>query len=560
MKKLLLTLVLAASAIGANAWQKSNELNWDVKNANIIFHTNQEGVICDFYISKFDTNGNKVQRTTWTNHYGHVYESERIVYTYDDKNHCVSEYRTFKGQPEEINFNPVDRYEYQYDENGNLIEKVFFDTNDFVNLEYKYKEVYTYDSQNRCTTEISYMYSESEGFYEYDKMDHVYDANGYLTEENYYSPNNGSWNKRSSVVYTNNEKGNCVSEVTMIQDDNIWRESNGSKYEYTYDAQGNMIQSLRFYNGEAVEKRSNTYNAQGQLTEEITYESTDLSLIEYKTVYEYNANGDISKLTSISYYNGVENFIASTHTMEYEDYMDYLGKASGICGEEGNEESVSWSIDTNGILTISGAGSMMDYSSENPSPWTIAKPIITKVVIGEGVKAIGDYTFYGCTELKYVDFSSSAQLTRTVGDENSILESIGKYAFGNCSSLEAVSFPASLKFIDESAFEECVSIRNVVCHSTTPPEVKSGNFKETLWYDDITNVLHVPAGTLDEYKNAEWTQYFTEIVDDADNFQMGVESHSANNPTVRTRKVIDNGKIIIEKDDKRYNILGAEIE
>lgn len=70
--------------------------------------------------------------------------------------------------------------------------------------------------------------------------------------------------------------------------------------------------------------------------------------------------------------------------------------ASGTCGE-----NLSWTLDEEGTLTISGTGAMADYDcEENLAPWADYK-IIT-VVIESGVTTIGAYAFDRCSELTSV--------------------------------------------------------------------------------------------------------------------------------------------------------------
>ena len=98
--------------------------------------------------------------------------------------------------------------------------------------------------------------------------------------------------------------------------------------------------------------------------------------------------------------------------------------ASGTCGTD-----VSWSLDTEGRLTISGTGAMDNFQL-GLSPFYAYKTEIKVVEIQEGVTSVGDSAFYQCTEIPYVYFPST-------------LERIGSQAFRECSSLSSANIPAS---------------------------------------------------------------------------------------------------------------------
>lgn len=69
---------------------------------------------------------------------------------------------------------------------------------------------------------------------------------------------------------------------------------------------------------------------------------------------------------------------------------------SGTCGKDG--DNLTWTLDDEGTLTISGTGEMSDYMYQ-VGPWGSG---VKKAVIQEGVTSIGNYAFWGCIGLTEV--------------------------------------------------------------------------------------------------------------------------------------------------------------
>lgn len=109
---------------------------------------------------------------------------------------------------------------------------------------------------------------------------------------------------------------------------------------------------------------------------------------------------------------------------------------TGTCGAEG--DNLTWSLDSEGVLTISGTGAMAEY--EGHAPWYSERAKIKSVVVGNGVTTIGWNAFNGYDNLEIVTLGSS-------------VETIGTYAFKDCAKLTTVSFPNSLKGIGFHAFD-----------------------------------------------------------------------------------------------------------
>ena len=107
--------------------------------------------------------------------------------------------------------------------------------------------------------------------------------------------------------------------------------------------------------------------------------------------------------------------------------------ASGKCGD-----SAKWTLDADGVLTITGAGPMADYGAYGP--WYIAHLTdIKKVVVQEGVTTIGDHAFANLSYVTSVTIPGS-------------ITSIGAHAFEKCRLGGAVTLPEGLTAIGDFAF------------------------------------------------------------------------------------------------------------
>ena len=121
------------------------------------------------------------------------------------------------------------------------------------------------------------------------------------------------------------------------------------------------------------------------------------------------------------------------------------------------EDNLTWTLDADGTLTISGTGAMKDYSSSEGNQSPVRKNSnVKKVVIEDGVTSIGSYAFASCNNLTSITISNS-------------VTSIGERAFAYCSSLTSITIPDSVTSIGDFAFVSCTSLTSI----TIPDSVTS---------------------------------------------------------------------------------------
>ena len=132
-------------------------------------------------------------------------------------------------------------------------------------------------------------------------------------------------------------------------------------------------------------------------------------------------------LTTAARHNGYKYRVKVSNSVGYvySNIVTLTVVSTGAyCGD-----NLTWTLDSNGVLTISGTGAMWSYSKilEN-NPGLSWRTSVTQVKISEGVTSIGESAFESCTKL------TKATLPST-------LKKIGAKAFKNCSALTTITSP-----------------------------------------------------------------------------------------------------------------------
>ncbi len=186
-----------------------------------------------------------------------------------------------------------------------------------------------------------------------------------------------------------------------------------------------------------------------------------------------------------------------------------LEALGGTCGD-----NLTWELDANGVLTISGTGDMYNYNNANKAPWYNNKADITSLVIESGVTSVGNYTFYGYGRLTEITipegvtcigdyaFYECISLQKVVLPDS--VTSIGKFAFYRCEMMTEITIPAGVTSIGDYAFSKCALTEVTIPAGIT----KIGDFTFSSCYllTEITipgNVISIGPNAFNSCSNLE---------------------------------------------------------
>lgn len=206
---------------------------------------------------------------------------------------------------------------------------------------------------------------------------------------------------------------------------------------------------------------------------------------------------------------------------------------SGTCGE-----SVTWAVDKNYVLLISGKGEMENYTTQKRPPWINIDTKITGVIVDDGVQSIGDLAFYGFYDMEYIYIGNSVKsigrgaissnYMRSVSIPDSVevlgngavsdsniemihignhVKSLGENFFNSDIYLQSVILPESLQEIKKKAFFSCQSLKNVYFTGDAPiMESFAFPFDPINVYYPSGNITW-NAGVRDQFRELNWIEW-----------------------------------------------------
>ena len=158
---------------------------------------------------------------------------------------------------------------------------------------------------------------------------------------------------------------------------------------------------------------------------------------------------------------------------------------------------------------------------------------------GSSLWRIGSWAFYNCHQLQ--------NLTIPEG-----VTEVGDAAFYGCTYLEDMVLPSTIQEIGDNGFALCAKLQKIHVEATTPPTIQAKTF-----FDVNRQIpVYVPDNAVEAYKADPYWQEFNII--GKSNAPSAVDNISS--PNADTHKLLHNGQLLILRDGKTYNIMGAEIK
>ncbi len=157
---------------------------------------------------------------------------------------------------------------------------------------------------------------------------------------------------------------------------------------------------------------------------------------------------------------------------------------------------------------------------------------------GSSLWRIGSWAFYNCHQLQ--------NLTIPEG-----VTEVGDAAFYGCTYLEDMVLPSTIQEIGDNGFALCAKLQKIHVKATTPPTIQAKTF-----FDVNRQIpVYVPDNAVEAYKDDPYWQEFdiqgeSKAPSAVDNIPSAVTN---------TKKIIRNGQLLILRDGKTYNTMGAEI-
>ena len=127
--------------------------------------------------------------------------------------------------------------------------------------------------------------------------------------------------------------------------------------------------------------------------------------------------------------------------------------------------------------------------------------------------------------------------------------------FADCVALQYLELPVELQEVGYNFIYKCNALQIITIHATVPPTIGDYGYGSINNPKSIT--LRVPYGSKSLYQEASGWKDFN--IEEMKNPNEGIEEVSQQ-PKANSQKLIKNGQLLIERNGKTYNALGAEIK
>ena len=211
----------------------------------------------------------------------------------------------------------------------------------------------------------------------------------------------------------------------------------------------------------------------------------------------------VSLLLAISMILSLMPVSAVTAFAESENGGEVTTVDSGYCGADDGGENLRWTLDNNGVLTITGSGAMKDYpryENQRPDWYLNHKDSIRSVVLDNKITHIGDYAFDGCTSIKSVRYTGYTGNAGVALPES--VTTIGVHAFSDTGVTGTLKLPEHLTEIDSLAFYHCRKLNGELKLPDTVKEIGGFAFNRC----GFTGKLKLPA-SLENIGNDAFESY-----------------------------------------------------
>lgn len=162
-------------------------------------------------------------------------------------------------------------------------------------------------------------------------------------------------------------------------------------------------------------------------------------------------------------------YLDSTGNYVKTSVSDYQPIKAAKVSYIGNQYLVAGTGSNSGTWTIGG---LVEDPEQGVFRGSKAGNVV-HLVVGSGLSGVGNYAFYGCSNLESITlgngldtignyaFANCINMSTINVDINAMIKTVGDHAFYNCDALSTFTMPISVERLGDSAFESCNSLKSV---------------------------------------------------------------------------------------------------